>query len=145
MNRDTIIIKLAGIARDEYWNHTSDEGTGDKMAAAVTDSWQEKVKTEVDKIDVEVPVFEGVSSKIDIVDMTERNAYELKVADNNPQHEFYKDFIKVLVYNDNNLPKIKKLYFITGSNGAACLNRGFHARAIETIRRLGIDVEVIGI
>ena len=118
MSEDEIIEKLRPIhIRIRKKSGSVSEHT--KSAQEITNAWQDIVcegKSE-SEIDSEVKVLEHNDERIDIVDFTNRIAYELKVSGKNPHHEFYKDLIKVLTYNCNSEQKIRKLVFISEMNG----------------------------
>lgn len=144
--RSQSVIDAARTARDAHWAQGDDEGRGDRMAITVTQNWQEQIGKLTD-ISTEVPVYDTAQSRIDVVDAKTKTAFELKVTQNNPHHEIYKDIAKVLVYNESNpSKKLKRLVFITGNDAARRLQRGFHAKAIEVMRKnLALAIDIVGI
>ncbi len=95
-------------------NEDNDVSKRTKEAQKITKIWQETVCNGT-TIKSEVAISTKNNKKIDIIDFQDKIAYELKVSGNNPHHEFYKDIMKVLVYNEyqTDNEKIKKLVFIT--------------------------------
>jgi len=143
------VVAIARNAHNRYWSATSDEATGDRQARKVTEVWQEQVIDRLgDRFQKEFPVSPDLNERIDLVDVEGNVAYELKVSGKNPDHEFYKDIFKVMVYNrrrQSQDPKIKKLVFITEEGGAAKLQRGLGQAVIEAMPRLGLTIVVKGI
>lgn len=137
------IIRTAVVAHKQYWRATSNESEGDRQATNVTKAWQQNVESP--RIKCEVPIGDNLKEKIDVVDLSTAIAYELKVSGKNPQHEFYKDIFKVVVYNQNNKEKIKSLVFLTEQVGTDKLNRGLGKAVTNSSKQLGINIYVIGI
>jgi hypothetical protein len=142
MNNDKI-VEAAKAAHGKYWRMTGDESTGDKQSTAVTRSWQEAVSCET--VGCEVPVAAHLNERIDVIDYSSKTAYELKVSGKNPQHEFYKDIFKVLVYNQNHTVLIERLIFLTESAPIERLKRGLGAAVIEMLSGNKLGITVIGI
>lgn len=135
------IIKAARQSHTEHWRSTSSEGIGDKQASAVTKVWQDKVISK--SVHKEVAIASNLIERIDIVDLTEGIAYEMKVSGKNPNHEFYKDIFKAIVYNQHHAKKIKQLVFLTEKEGADKLNKGLGKEVMESIHRFDLSVKVI--
>src|SRR5689334_7104627 len=105
MTRVDAIVALAQAAHRSHWLMTGLEGEGDKLAALVTETWQDAVVARFGPdIVPEFPIGEGLRQRIDLVDQTERVAYELKVSPNNIHFDFYRDIFKVIIARDNSLP-----------------------------------------
>jgi hypothetical protein len=62
---------------------------------------------------IEALVAPEVDQKIDVLDQETNCAYEFKVSGKNAQSEFYKDVVKVIVWNERRKNKIARLVFIT--------------------------------
>lgn len=123
---------------------SGDEGTGDKLAKLVTQSWQ----TDLEKLApgrflIEHPVAERLKEKIDVVDRVAGIAYELKASPNNVHMEFYRDIFKVILARDNGLLKLNHFVFLTPSTGAKKLRRGMGEAVINGASRLGLCIEVV--
>jgi hypothetical protein len=54
-----------------------------------------------------------LDQKLDILDTQMACAYEFKVSGKNAWAEFYKDIVKVIIWNEKRKPKISCLVFIT--------------------------------
>jgi hypothetical protein len=100
-----------------------------------------------DRFRAEYSVGDGFNEKIDLVDMQDAVAYELKVSKNNTHFEFYRDIFKIAVHNAHN-PRwqIKKLIFITPAEGATKLETRY-GQAVRALaeQRHSIAVEICGI
>ena len=107
------VIRLAREAHQKRWRMSGDEGTGDKLATAVTSDWQSAVLALFPgRFVAEQPVGK-LRERIDLVDLVCGIAYELKVSPNNDHFEFYRDIFKVLVARDNSLLQIKSFCFVS--------------------------------
>lgn len=137
------IVEAAKIAHRSNWKSTSDESIGDKQANAITKAWQNSVKT--DHIKPEVQVDENISEKIDVIDFSTSTAYEMKVSGKNPHHEFYKDIFKVIIYNQQRDKKVNRLVFLTEKDGADRLRKGLGKAVIALAATYNLVIEVVGI
>ena len=91
------VVKLAREAHSSIWKMSGDESTGDKLAAKITRSWQDAVEQEFGaRFRPEHPIADELRERIDLVDLRDGVAYELKVSPNNDHSEFYRDIFKVL-------------------------------------------------
>jgi hypothetical protein len=54
-----------------------------------------------------------LDQKIDVVDSETSSAYEFKVSGKNAWAEFYKDIVKVIIWNEKREKKLTRLVFIT--------------------------------
>ena len=145
MRVDTI-VELAQVAHRAHWAMTGLAGEGDKRASLVTATWQQSAIAQLGPDLIrEFPIGEGLRERIDLVDRTERIAYELKVSPNNTHFEFYRDIFKVIIARDNALPGLDRLVFITPVQGARTLERAFALAVIEHAGSIHLQVEVRGI
>ena len=139
------VLEIAASAYEKFWQPSSDESTGDKSAKKVTLHWQDNVMRLYDGLyQTEVPV-PSLKEKIDLVNLTDGIAYEMKVSGKNPGHEFYKDIFKILIFNKKSEAKIKMLVFITEKKGVEELNRGLGKEAINFAKRLNLQIELVGV
>ena len=82
------------------------------------------------------------------MDFSTYTAYELKVSGKNTHHEFYKDLIKVLTFNEyqNTNEKISKLVFISEDIGIKSLKGRLDNRFVTLLKNAhGLSVELVGI
>lgn len=117
-----------------------------KSAIKITKEWQAAVCNE--SILSEVSVSPQNAEKIDIVDLSNNVAFELKVSGNNTHHEFYKDLIKILTYNEyqTNNDKLTKLVFISESKGIKSLSNRLDAKFLTMLKNTHrISVELTSI
>ena len=108
-----MIIETLRNIHQKYRLKDADVSSHTKSAQRITKEWQAKVCKGL--IKSEVSVSPENNEKIDVVDLKDKVAYELKVSGKNTHHEFYKDIVKVLTYNEYqpNESKITKLVLIS--------------------------------
>jgi len=117
-----------------------------KSAQRITREWQEAVCK--GDVKAEVEVSPENNERIDIVDQCGNIAYELKVSGKNTHHEFYKDLIKVLTYNEYQATekKISKLVFISESAGIKSLSGRLDSKFIKMLLSgHGLSIELVSI
>jgi hypothetical protein len=86
------------------------------------------------------PEFE---QRIDLLDRQEMCAFEFKVSGKNATAEFYKDVVKVLLWNERHVDKIRRLVFITEwSWGRKHLDKPMPKAFISFLKKHDLDVEV---
>jgi hypothetical protein len=137
------IIQAAIAAYRVHWRPTSDEGTGDRQAKAVTDAWQAAVRGP--GIECELHVAPGLNERLDVVDLNTHTAYEFKVSGKNPHHEFYRDVFKVFIHNRMGGGRVGRLVFLTGEKGARALKVGLGSAVTQHAQSLGFAIEIHGI
>lgn len=142
------VVELAAMNHRLHWATGSNVSEQTKSAQSVCRKWQLAVKDNFkERFLAEFPVGEGLNEKIDLVDLADAIAYELKVSKNNTHFEFYRNIFKVMVHNEHNPRwKIKKLVFITPKKGADRLRTGY-GDAVRVIAEHchAIEVEICGI
>jgi hypothetical protein len=125
---------------------SGDEGTGDRLARLITDTWQAQLRNHAQgRFAIEYQVAPHLRERIDVVDVVAGVAYELKVSPNNVHMEFYRDIFKVILARDNRLSHLNRFVFLTPAAGAAKLARGMGKAVIEDALRLGLSIEVVAI
>lgn len=127
-----IIEKLKEIHKS-YRLLKGDVSAHTKSAQKITKEWQAAVKS--DHVFIEVPVSPENNEKIDVVDLSKIIAYELKVSGKNTHHEFYKDLVKVLTYNEYQQDKLKKLIFLSEPDGISSLKKRLDPKFISLMKR----------
>ncbi len=142
-----IISKL----REIHEKHRITDGSGNvsahtRSAITITKEWQDEVYKEL-TIRIEDKVSPSNNEKIDIVDRTNRTAYELKVSGKNAHHEFFKDLAKALTYNINHAEnQLQKLVFISEDGGIESLKKRIDPKFLEMIEKSHkLSVELISI
>jgi len=143
MTKDEV-IEVARKAHKQFWKATSDESTGDKQATAVVSAWQRQVLSrDSATYKKEVPIFAGSRVRIDLIDLADGVAYEIKASGKNPHHEFFKDIFKVITYNHQNRDKINKLVFLSEKQGIEKLKQNDLAKAVvESSKDFGVEIEL---
>ena len=115
-----------------------------KSAQRITKEWQVAVKSNY--VFVEVSISPNNNGKIDVVDISTKVAYELKVSGKNPQHEFYKDIAKILIYNEYHQDRLRKLIFISEPNGINSLEKSLDSKFRDIMKRKHeLEFELISI
>ena len=66
-----------------------------------------------DRYQIETMVAPELDQRIDVVDSATGCAYEFKVSGKNAWAEFYKDIVKILLWNERRKQKLNRLVFIT--------------------------------
>ena len=140
-----IVETLRGIHAKHRLNE-ADVSAHTRSAQKITKAWQQSVCDE--NVQAEVSVSPGGNEKIDIVDLRNREAYELKVSGKNTHHEFYKDLVKVLTYNEYTEPekRLKKLIFISETKGIKSLQSRLDEKLLAMLYKThGLTVELVSI
>jgi hypothetical protein len=142
------VVNLAALKHRQAWKKSSNVSEQTKSAQGVCISWQQAVADNFqDRFRAEYQVGDGFNEKIDLVDLQDAVAYELKVSKNNTHFEFYRDIFKVAIHNAHNLRlQIKKLIFITPTEGATKLKTRY-GQAVRALagQQHSIADEICGI
>ena len=84
------VVELAALKHRQSPKKSSNVSEQTKSAQSVCRSWQEAVADNFhDRFRAEYSVGDGFNEKIDLVDLQDAVAYELKVSKNNTHSEFY--------------------------------------------------------
>jgi len=123
---------------------SSDVSDNTRNAQAIAKAWRREVhELDPDRYQVECLVAPDFDQKIDAMDTTEHIAYEFKVSGKNATGEFYKDVVKVLVWNRRRRNAIRKLVFITEEEwGRKYLDMPMPREYIKLLAESGLIVEV---
>lgn len=141
------IVAMAARSHNFSWSSGKDVSAQTKKAQSTCLLWQQEVlkifgprfRCEC-SINGDIP---GPSQKIDLVDIEERVAYELKSSPNNVHMEIYRDVFKALVFNERNpANKILSLVFIAPKEGIRKLGPSF-PKDVQTISaKLGLVLKI---
>lgn len=151
MNIEDEVVKLAAEAHSQTWSQCepSDDKVSrqTKKAQATCKYWQKTVKQKFgNRFAVEHGINGkkgGRSQKIDLVDLEDRAAYELKSSPNNVHMEIYRDVFKALVFNERNpAERIKTLVFIAPRSGIQKLGPDFPKDVQAICGRIGLDLKL---
>ncbi|WP_133596023.1 MULTISPECIES: hypothetical protein [Pseudomonadota] len=117
-----------------------------KSAQVITKEWQAAVCA--NDVLGEVRVSRANNERIDVVDLKTKTAYELKVSGKNTHHEFYKDLVKVLTYNEYQIAenRLTKLVFISEETGIRSLMGRLDEmflKMLESKHKLSIELVAI--
>jgi hypothetical protein len=108
------VVSAAQVAFSARIKDSSDVSENTKNAQAIAKAWRGAVNTlDPDRFQIEALVTPELDQKLDIVDMDRACAYEFKVSGKNAWAEFYKDIVKVIIWNEKRKNKIASLVFIT--------------------------------
>ena len=114
--KDDVLKEINRIYKSHYIkNEEKTREKGNHLTSLITKEWQSSLVVRDSKRFLkEYPVDSTNQAKqlIDLVDLENAIAYELKVSENNVHHEFYKDVFKILLANSKEF-KFKKFIFIT--------------------------------
>ena len=85
-----------------------------------------------------------LDQRLDVVDTETACAYEFKVSGKNAWAEFYKDVVKVLMWNQRRKTKLKTLVFITEEKyGRPFLDAPMPRAYIKYLAEGGVNVHVV--
>jgi hypothetical protein len=123
----------------------NDVSDNTRNAQLIAKAWRSAVhKLDPDRFQIEALVAPDLDQKIDILDTETSTAYEFKVSGNNATSEFYKDVVKVIVWNEKRKKKIARLVFITEEEkGRRSLDTPMPRAYIEHLSKQGIDVSIV--
>ena len=96
-----------------------------KNAQLVAKEWiRESWDLDPNRIVFEESIHPDFNERIDLIDKYEMIAYEFKVSGKNAANEFFKDIVKIIVWNGlKPQNKIKRLVFITELSGRKYLDK----------------------
>src|ERR1035437_4714952 len=108
------VVKAAQLAFSVRLKNLSDVSENTKNAQAIAKAWRGAVyELEPDRFQIEAMVAPDLDQKIDIVDSETSIAYEFKASGKNAPAEFYKDIVKVIIWNQRREKRLPGLVFIT--------------------------------
>ncbi|HEY2973445.1 MAG TPA: hypothetical protein VGJ48_13110 [Pyrinomonadaceae bacterium] len=122
-----------------------DVSTHTRNAQAIAKAWRTAAfDLDPSRYRYEVPVRPEFDQRIDVLDQKEMCAFEFKVSGKNATSEFYKDVVKVLLWNERHSEKIKKLVFITEEScGRRLLDSPMPQAFIQFLRNGDLAVEIV--
>ena len=147
MNIEIQVIALAAEAHAAIWSVGNDVSVQTKKAQAISTRWQQAVQQKfLKRFQAECGINGrkgGPSQKIDLVDLEERVAYELKSSPNNVHMEIYRDVFKTLVFNERNpAERLKTLIFIAPKTGIQKLGSDFPKDVQAISSRMGLELKL---
>ncbi len=123
---------------------SNDVSANTKNANAIAKAWRKAVhELDPDRYQIEALVDPELDQRIDVIDSMAMCAYEFKVSGKNACAEFYKDIVKVIVWNERRKRKITGLVFITAEDfGRPFLESPMPKAYTEYLARSGLSVRV---
>ncbi|SRR6266498_625321 len=139
------VVEAAREAFKQRLVDSSDVSAHTRNAQAIAKDWKRRVhELDSNRFHFEVSISPDLDQRIDILDKTHQCAYEFKVSGKNASSEFYKDIIKVIVWNEKNKEKIRRLLFITEESwGRKYLDTPMPKTFIDYLRRQGLDISIV--
>jgi hypothetical protein len=138
------VVQAAQLAFSVRLKNSSDVSENTKNAQAIAKSWRSAVHAlDPDRFQIEAMVTPELDQKIDIVDQENACAYEFKVSGKNAPAEFYKDIVKVIIWNQKRKKKLSSLVFITEEKwGRPFLDAPMPRAYIKYLAELELKVSV---
>ena len=138
------IVKAAQLAFSIRLKDSNDVSENTKNAQAVAKAWRGAVhELDPDRFQIEAMVAPELDQKIDIVDPEAACAYEFKVSGKNASAEFYKDIVKVIIWNQRRKKKLSSLVFITEEkHGRPFLDAPMPRAYIKYLAQTGLKVSI---
>jgi hypothetical protein len=138
------IVNAAQLALSVRLKDSSDVSENTKNAQAIAKAWRAAVyNLNPDRFQIEAMVAPDLDQKIDVVDSEIACAYEFKVSGKNAWAEFYKDIVKVLIWNEKRKKNLSALVFITEKkHGSPFLDAPMPRAYIKFLASQGLKVTV---
>jgi len=147
MSIEDQVVALATQAHMTCWSSGNDVSAQTRKAQDTCRRWQQSVQERFGSRFKEECSINGEkggpSQKIDLVDVEDRVAYELKASPKNVHMEIYRDVFKALVFNErNSSERVTTLVFIAPKAGIQKLGDTF-PKDVQTISaRLGLVLKL---
>ena len=138
------VVQAAQLAFSVRLKNSSDVSENTKNAQAIAKGWRSAVHAlDPDRFQIEAMVTPELDQKIDIVDQENGCACEFKVSGKNAPGEFYKDIVKVIIWNQKRKKKLSSLVFITEEKwGRPFLDAPMPRAYMKYLAELGLNVSV---
>ena len=138
------VVNAAQLAFSVRLKDSSDVSQNTKNAQAIAKAWRGAVhELDPDRFQIEAMVAPDLDQRIDVVDSETACAYEFKVSGKNACAEFYKDIVKVIIWNQKRKKKLSSLVFITEEkNGRPFLDAPMPRAYINYLAQEGLKVSV---
>ena len=123
---------------------SSDVSDNTVNAQEIAKDWRSRCwEIDPNRLAIEQTIHPGLNQRIDLVDRQEMCAYEFKVSGKNATAEFYKDIVKVILWNEKRQDKLKKFVFITEEEwGKKLLDTEMPKAFIAYLGKNGMFVEI---
>ena len=138
------IVTAAQLAFSIRLKDSSDVSDNTKNAQAIGKAWRGAVhELDSDRFQIEALVAPDLDQKIDIIDSEIGRAYEFKVSGKNAAAEFYKDIVKIIIWNERRKRKLSSLVFITEEKyGRRVLDAPMPRAYIKHLAQAGLAVSI---
>jgi hypothetical protein len=138
------VLEAAKVAFLQRLTEGSSVSAHTRNAQAIAKAWRSAVfGLDPERYAYEVPVRPDFDQRVDVLDRVEMCAFEFKVSGKNASSEFYRDVVKVLLWNEHHKEKIKKLVFITeGTWGRKYLDTPMPRAFVELLRKHQREVNI---
>jgi hypothetical protein len=138
------VVTAAQLAFSVRLKDSSDISENTKNAQAISKAWRGAVyQLDPDRFQIEALVTPELDQTIDVVDSETASAYEFKVSGKNAWAEFYKDIVKVIIWNEKREKKLSCLVFITEERyGRPFLDAPMPRAYIRYLAQQGLKVSV---
>jgi len=138
------VVAAAQLAFSVRLKDSSNVSENTRNAQAIAKTWRGAVhKLDPDRFQIEAMVTPELDQTIDIVDSQTACAYEFKVSGKNAWAEFYKDVVKILMWNQYRNRKLTSLTFITEEiHGKPFLDAPMPRAYIKYLAEQGLDVSI---
>jgi len=136
-----IVLEVLEETHNRLWGMGANVSLQTSRAQILTREWQKSlVAYDPVRFEAEFVADNDKGYKIDLVDLKDRIAYELKVSQNNAHFEFYKDVFKIL-YANKSEKIFDKLVFCCPAASESTL--GALAVFVTTLsEQLDLEVEI---
>ena len=138
------VIQAAQSAFKLRIQNNNDVSANTKNAQVIAKTWRSLVHDlDPDRYLIEAMVTPSLDQKVDVVDTAAGTAYEFKVSGKNAAAEFYKDVVKVIVWNEKRKTKLSRLVFVTDEeHGRPFIDAPMPRAYIEYLKGHGLEVVV---
>ncbi len=138
------VVNAAQLAFSLRLKNSSDVSENTKNANAIGKKWRSDVYAlDPDRYQIEAMVASELDQRIDVVDQKQGCAYEFKVSGKGACAEFYKDIVKVIIWNRKGKKKLSSLAFITEEkHGRPFLDAPMPRAYIKHLAEVGLIVTV---
>lgn len=142
LNDAVVLAAQAAFAARLHDGNVSDHT---KNAQAIAKAWRTAVHDlNPDRYQIESLVAPELDQRLDVLDLETSTAYEFKVSGKNATGEFYKDVVKVIVWNQRKKKTIARLVFITEEEwGRRYLDTPMPREYMKYLSGHGLSVSVV--
>ncbi len=138
------VVEAAQLAFAVRLKDSADVSENTKNAQKIAKAWRSAVHDlNPDRFQIEALVAPELDQKFDVIDLETHLAYEFKVSGKNAAAEFYKDIVKVLMWNQRRKTKLCGLVFITEEKfGRPFLDAPMPCAYVKYLGEQGLQVSV---